>query len=72
MLFQQAHEISVLAHQDDTGFASTLKDFEVCRIPQSERPNRRGLKIREASVDPGGNGGRELCVDPDLHAAITG
>lgn len=71
MLLKEPEEVRVLADEHSTGFARGHENLAVGRIPQMKIANSSALNGKTRS-DPGGQRGRELRVQPELHAATIG
>jgi hypothetical protein len=71
MLFQQAHEVLVLRHDDSRDLPRRHEDRPVFGVSQTQRSDGQCLDAKLIGY-PAGQGRRKLRVDPDDHAASTG
>jgi hypothetical protein len=67
----QLYEVAVLGHDDRVVLSRSEEDLGVFRVAKTNVPEGDRIDVL-GFCEPPGDGGRQLRVDPDLHAARIG
>jgi len=71
MTLKKMNEVLILGEHDRVRFASRKEDLGIDGTAESQLLDGESHEV-ELLRKPSRQGGRELCIDPDCHAASTG